>query len=251
MELWYEPQDRFAISIRPPKGQWIGPIAPGEYLENFQLGDRTMLSIYNELHHPANGANYIAVYLTPYMGERVVGVAAGTWLVKLRGLVIRDGRFHAWIERDDPVDLGDGAHYWPSFFSVRSNVDASSVSALACGQRVVSVANLDEARRITHITSSQGPTRDGRPKPDIAAPGTDILAANGFGDPTEPWIPMTGTSMASPYVAGVIGLMLAIEPTLTAAQILGILKATAQPLPGGTFEWVNDSGFGVIKPEAA
>jgi subtilisin family serine protease len=250
MELWYEPQDRFAISIRPPNGQWIGPIAPGEYLENFQLGDRTMLSIYNELHHPANGANYIAVYLTPYMGDVVVGVAAGTWLVKLHGLVIRDGRFHAWIERDDPVDLGDGAHYWPSFFSARSNVDASSVSALACGQRVVSVANLDEARRSAHITSSQGPTRDGRPKPDIAAPGTDILAANGFGDPTEPWIPMTGTSMASPYVAGVIGLMLAVEPTLTAAQILGILKATAQPLPGGTFEWVNDCGFGVITPEA-
>jgi subtilisin family serine protease len=250
MELWYEPQDRFAISIRPPDGQWIGPIAPGEFLENFQLADRTMLSIYNELHHPANGANYIAVYLSPFLGDVVVGVKAGTWLVKLHGLVVRDGRFHAWIERDDPVDIGDGTHYWPSFFSARSNVDASSVSALACGQRVVSVANFDEARRSAHITSSQGPTRDARPKPDIAAPGTDIVAANGFGDPTEPWIPMTGTSMASPYVAGVIGLMLAVEKTLTAAQILGILKATAQPLPGSTFEWVNDCGFGVITPEA-
>lgn len=250
MEIWYEAQDRFAISVRPPGGQWIGPIAPGEFLENFQLADRTMLSIYNELHHPANGANYIAVYLTPFMGDVVVGVKAGIWLVKLHGRVVRDGRFHAWIERDDPVDVGDGVRYWPSFFSARSNVDASSVSALACGQRVVSVANLDEARRSAHITSSQGPTRDGRPKPDIAAPGTDILAANGFGDPAEPWIPMTGTSMASPYVAGVIGLMLAVENTLTAAQILGILKATAQPLPGGTFEWVNDCGFGVITPEA-
>lgn len=250
MEIWYEPQDRLAISICPPGGQWIGPIAPGEFLENLQLPDRTMLSVYNELHHPANGANYIAVYLTPFLGDVVVGVKAGTWLVKLHGLVVRDGRFHAWIERDDPVDIGDGARYWPSFFSERSNVDASSVSALACGQRVVSVANLDEARRSAHITSSQGPTRDGRPKPDVAAPGTDVVAANGFGDPAEPWIPMTGTSMASPYVAGVIGLMLAVERTLTAAQILGILKATAQPLPGGTFEWVNDCGFGVITPEA-
>ena len=34
------------------------------------------------------------------------------------------------------------------------------------------------------------------------------------------------------------------------SQILGILKATAQPLPGGTFEWVDDCGFGVITPEA-
>lgn len=249
LELWYEPQDRFAISIKPPNGDWIGPIAPGEFLENFQLRDRTMLSIYNQLHHAANGSNYIAVYLTPFMGDPVVGVAAGTWLVRLHGQIVRDGRFHAWIERDDPANLGDGTHYWPSYFSERSNIDASSVSALACGHRVVSVANLDELGRKAHITSSQGPTRDGRPKPDIAAPGTDIIAANGFGDPDEPWIPMTGTSMASPYAAGIVGLMLAAEPRLTAAQIVGILKATAQPLPGGTFEWVNDCGFGIIQPE--
>jgi subtilisin family serine protease len=249
LELWYESQDRFAISIRPPGGEWIGPIAPGEFLENMQLHDRTMLSIYNQLHHAANGSNYIAVYLTPFMGSQIVGVKAGTWLVRLHGQTVRDGRFHAWIERDDPADLGDGAHYWPSYFSERSNIDASSVSALACGHRVVSVANLDEVGRKIHITSSQGPTRDGRPKPDIAAFGTDIVAANGFGEPDEPWIAMTGTSMASPYAAGVVGLMLAAEPRLTAAQIVGILKATAQPLPGGTFEWVNDCGFGLIQPE--
>lgn len=250
LELWYEPQDRFAVSLLPPGGEWIGPIAPGEYLESFQLRDRTVISIYNELHHPANGSNYVAIYLTPFMGEQVIGVAAGTWMVRLHGQVVRDGRFHAWLERDDPAELGDGTHYWPSYFSERTNVDASSVSALACGHRIVSVANLDEPGRRINITSSQGPTRDGRPKPDIAAPGTSILAANGFGGPDEPWIPMTGTSMASPFVAGVVGLMLAAEPRLTAAQIVGILKATAQPLPGGSFEWVNDSGFGVIQPDA-
>lgn len=250
MEIWYEAQDRLAISIRPPGGEWIGPIEPGEFLENYQLPDRTMLSVYNELHHAANGSNYIAVYLTPYLGDPVVGVAAGPWLVRLHGMVVRDGRFHAWIERDDPAQLDEATWYWPSFFSEGSNLDTSSVSALACGHRIVSVANLDEARRQVHITSSQGPTRDGRPKPDVAAAGTDIVAANGFGDPAEPWIPMTGTSMASPYVAGVVGLMLAVQPRLTAAQVCGILKATAQPLPGGSFEWTNDCGFGVIRPEA-
>lgn len=249
MEIWYEAQDRFAISIRPPNGDWIGPVEPGEFLENFQLPDRTMLSIYNELHHPANGANYIAIYLTPFLSRAlVVGVTAGVWQVRLHGRVIRDGNFHAWIERDDPADLGDGAYFWPSFFTSTSNVDVSSVSSLACGQRTISVANLDEERRRAHVSSSQGPTRDGRPKPDVAAPGTNIVAANGFGDPGEPWISMTGTSMASPYVAGVVGLMLAADPRLTAAQILGILKATAQPLPGGTYQWVNDCGFGMITP---
>ena len=251
LEIWYEPQDRFAISIRPPDGDWIGPVLPGEFLENHQLPDRTLISIYNEPHHPTNGANYIATYLTPFLGsDLIIGVPAGVWQVRLHGLVIRDGAFHAWIERDDPADLGDGSYFWPSFFTEASHVDTSSVSSLACGQRVVSVANLDEPRRRAHITSSQGPTRDGRPKPDIAAPGTRIVAANGFGDPGDPWIEMTGTSMASPYVAGVIGLMLAAEPTLTAAQILGIIKATARPLPGATYQWANDLGFGVISPAA-
>jgi hypothetical protein len=61
---------------------------------------------------------------------------------------------------------------------------------------------------------------------------------------------MTGTSMASPYVAGVVGLMLSTQPKLTAAQINGLLKATARPLPGCTYEWINDSGFGVVNPTA-
>lgn len=57
---------------------------------------------------------------------------------------------------------------------------------------------------------------------------------------------MSGTSMASPYVTGVIGLMLATNPKLNAAQCAGILQRTSNPLPGATFEWRNDAGFGEI-----
>lgn len=71
--------------------------------------------------------------------------------------------------------------YFPSFFSERSNVDESSASLLAWGQRIVSVANLDKVREKINITSSQSPTLDQQLKPDVAAPGTDIVAANGFG----------------------------------------------------------------------
>jgi subtilisin family serine protease len=207
------------------------------------------------LYHPANGANYIAAYLSPYFSdESVIGVTSGTWTVRLHGVEVREGSYHAWIERDDPRRLGRvgdrEAWRFPSFFSAASNVDNSSVSSLACGQRVVSVGNLDAARERIHITSSQGPTRDNRCKPDVAAPGTDIGAANGFGGDEDPWIEMTGTSMASPYVAGVIGLMLMIEPKLTAAQINGIIQRTAGPLPGTDFAWGNAAGYGRINVKA-
>ncbi len=252
LEIWYSPQDRISIEVKPPDGSWIGPVDPGAFIENQLLQSGTFLSVYNELYAPPNGQNYIACYLSPFFSSRgVVGVRAGTWRVRLHCTDLRDGDFHAWIERDDPRRFGRlgvrEAWAFPSFFTQETNVDNSSVSSLACGQRIISVANLDEAGDRIHMTSSQGPTRDGRSKPEIAAPGTDIVAAHGF-DRERPWVAMTGTSMASPHVAGVIGRMLAFDRTLTAAQIGGILRRTARPLEEGNFDWRNDSGFGRIDP---
>ncbi len=265
LELWYSPQDRFAISVRPPGSasttshtsttSWIGPIEPGAFLENHQLADGTFISIYNETYHPSNGNNYIAMYLSPFFGaDTVRGVRPGVWTVRLHGREVRDGRYHGWIERDDPapvVQLGP-LQLWsfPSFFTPQSNVDESSIGSLACGRFVIAVANLDERIDAINISSSQGPTRDGRHKPEVGAPGTDIVAASGFDDEST-WVGMTGTSMASPYVAGVIGLMLAVEPALTAVQIAGIIERTAQPLPGSDFTWKNDAGYGVINAVAS
>ncbi len=183
-----------------------------------------------------------------------MGIPAGRWVVRLHGSEVRDGRYHGWIERDDPRQLGRvgqrEAWRFPSFFSEASNVDNSSVSSLACGRRVISVGNLDSSAERINITSSQGPTRDERYKPDIAAPGTNIVAAKGFAGAKDLWVSMSGTSMASPFVAGVAGLMLAINPKLTAAQIEGIVLRTARPLPGDSFKWANYAGFGRIDPEA-
>jgi subtilisin family serine protease len=176
------------------------------------------------------------------------------WTVRLHSLEVRDGRFHAWIERDDPQRLGRvgdrDAWSFPSFFTERTLVDDTTVSSLGCGSRVITVSNLDAVRNQISVSSSQGPTRDGREKPDIAAQGTDVVAAKGFAGEPDQWVAMSGTSMASPLVAGVVGLMLAVEPRLTAAQIESIIRRTAKPLPGASFTWSNAAGFGVIDPEA-
>jgi subtilisin family serine protease len=251
LEVWYGPQDRFAVQVKPPDGAWTEEIEPGQFIENRQLPDRTFISIYNELYTAANGLNYIAIYLSPRLRRPIVGVPGGQWLVRLIGRDVRNGKFHAWIERDDPRRVGRigrrQAWVFPSFFSENSMVDESTVTSLACGQRIVSVANLDEERRRINPTSSQGPTRDARQKPDLAAPGTNIVAAKGFAADGQ-WVKMSGTSMASPYVAGVAALMLSVNPRLTGAQIGGILQRTAEPLPGADFTWRNDYGSGLISP---
>jgi subtilisin family serine protease len=256
LELWYSAQDRFRVWLLPPDAaDWIGPVDERQYIENRQLPDGTFVSIYNEVYHPVNGCNQIAIYLSPNLTPgNIVGIDAGVWIVRLEGLEVRDGRFHGWIERDDPAPLGrigpKEAWRFPSFFTEASNVPVSQVSSLACSPRIISVANLDARKTRIHVTSSQGPTRDGRFKPDVAAPGTDVIAARGFSPDGSPWVAMTGTSMASPYVAGVAAMMLSVAPTLNAAQIGGIIQRTARPLPGKTFEWATDAGYGAIDAAA-
>jgi subtilisin family serine protease len=256
LNIWHSSQDRFAISIKPPGGKPIGPVEPGEYIENRELPDGTFVSVYNEPYHPANGENLIACYLSPFFSTSgAAGVTAGHWTVQLHGREVRDGHYHAWIERDDPRRIGSigdkEAWTFPSFFSEASNVDDSSINSLACSHFVLGIGNLDEDESRINITSSQGPTRDGRSKPDLSAPGTNIVAAKGFAGADDLWIAMTGTSMASPMVAGVVGLMLSVAPTLTAAQIRGIMRRTARPLPGAGYAWLNDAGYGVIQAKEA
>ena len=256
MEIWYSPQDRISATVvsPPPDRRRSVRSSRASIIENRQLADGTFISIYNELYRPANGGNYISIYLSPRLKRPFIGVKAGEWRVRLKGLDIRDGRYHAWLERDDPgrssAATAPSFMAFPSFFSARSNVDRHSVSTLACGERILAVGNYDGVRRRANISSSQGPTRDNRNKPELLAPGTDIVAANGFAGASDAWIGMTGTSMASPYVAGVAGLMLKVEPDLTAAQIIGIMRRTAKPVDDGDYNWKDDVGFGLIDPAA-
>jgi len=251
LEIWYEPQDRFHVKVKPPGEDWIGPVKPQQFIENQQLPDLSFLSVYNKTYFEANGNNYIGIYLSPNLNsQQIVGVKAGLWKVRLIGDEIRDGRFDAWIERDDPVRRVQNFWNFPSFFSEATNVDNKSINSLACGHNVIAVGNYDTDSDKINITSSQGPSRDNRQKPEIVARGTNILAANGFSGPDELWTTKTGTSMASPYACGVAGLLLATHPGLTSMQIAGIMKRTATPITGLNYDWKNDTGFGIINVNA-
>jgi subtilisin family serine protease len=260
IEIWHSPQDQIAVSVRPPGGQWIGPVEPGQdhaAAARDSVGGslHTSVSIFNDLYRPENGSNHISVFLTPPQ-EPPAGVPRrvhpGIWALRLHGREIRDGRYDGWIERDDPIPVQgltpQRQWHYPAFFAGESNVDRKSLSSLACTRTAVAVANMDAAAERVAVTSSQGPTRDGQRKPEVCAPGTYINAASGF-HPHAEWVRMSGTSMASPYVAGVAALMLAVEPSLTPAQIRGIMVRTTQPLPGHNYDWRDDAGFGQLRPD--
>ena len=72
--------------------------------------------------------------------------------------------------------------------------------------------------------SSRGPTRDGRLKPEVVAPGFYVLGPKaGTGD----YIPEAGTSMSSPVVAGLVALILEENPNLDVNGVRGVLSSQA------------------------
>jgi subtilisin family serine protease len=92
------------------------------------------------------------------------------------------------------------------------------------GARIVRDPNLGDR---LHHSSSRGPVAAGDfLKPAVAAPGTSVLSAAGSGNGFELF---SGTSMASPHVAGAMALLRAARPTWSVADIESALVTTAQP----------------------
>ncbi len=102
--------------------------------------------------------------------------------------------------------------------------------------------------------SSRGPAPDGGDKPDLAAPGVDVLSSlpgGGYGV-------NSGTSMAAPHVAGVVALMWSANPRLVGdiETTRRILRASARtPLapadPTQCGPVANLTGAGIVDAEAA
>ena len=94
--------------------------------------------------------------------------------------------------------------------------------------------------------SSRGPTVDGRTKPDISAPGMSVRAA--LAGSLTGYRTLSGTSMATPYVAGAAVLARQVAPSATPAQIRAALTSTAVDVgaPGAD----NEYGAGYIDVRA-
>ena len=97
-----------------------------------------------------------------------------------------------------------------------ADVTPGASSTNACGDN-----DLPNAGFYLACFSSRGLTADNRIKPDIASPGTFIRAA--AAGTTNGYKNLTGTSMSSPFTAGVAALMLDANPLLTPLQIKQIL----------------------------
>jgi subtilisin family serine protease len=237
VEIWYSGDDEFALELLTPDGSSIGTVPLGQSGRVTSATGQVLLFVSHRAHDPNNGDNVIGIFL-----ER--GLPAGTWTLRLHGKTVVKGDFHAWVERDD---------FGQSSFSSPDN--SHTLGSISCGHQSIVVGSYDAHVSGTPLSSfsSAGPTRDGRQKPEISAPGHHVAAAHsrtGTGVVTK-----SGTSMAAPAVTGTVALILAEAHargvSLPIADIRAIVARSARRNPPPGTDWDNRYGMGRIDAKSA
>jgi subtilisin family serine protease len=146
----------------------------------------------------------------------------------------------------------------PSSIAIKALYDAGIVPVFAAGNNgvddsmgpdaqnpcVIAVASGRKDGSLSDFSSRGSPTIASI-RPDIVAPGEDIIAARAANAVVSPvaggnplpeadapsYIAMSGTSMAAPHVAGVVAILLEARPELSFEGVLDALQSTARAMP--------------------
>lgn len=222
--------------------------------------------------HGTHVAATIASHRAPYQG-----VAPGVRLLdakvcdgrgQCRESAIIEGMRWAAEQGADVVNVSLGLDATDDVDPVEAAVDALSASrgtlfVIAAGNEgdkagtVTSPGTADSALTVGAVDrddspasfSSRGPrVEDGAVKPDITAPGVGIVAARASTSGGEEHVALSGTSMATPHVAGAAALLAQRHPDWNGARLKAALTASARPNPALS---LYDQGSGRLDIAAA
>ena len=243
MEIWYDREDELQLELIDENEQSIGTVDIGASVEVLDDAGNLLFFVAHRQGDPNNGDNNIGIFMNTGVSNSEV---LSQLKIRLHGIRVSNGKFHAWIERDD---LGQSSFAAP-------NDNTHTLGSISCGRHSIVVGSYDAHSSGKPLSwfSSAGPTRDGRNKPEISAPGHNVWAANST---TRVGVTRkSGTSMAAPAVTGVVALMLAeacsLGKELTTEQIRQILNQTARSDPPSStwhdrYGWGRVDAKGVIK----
>ena len=180
------------------------------------------------------------------VGVKVLGAdGSGSFAGVMAGMQWTIDTMHQYNTRIASMSLGGpGAIEWTSseedsvnrqanamvragialYIAAGNNAVSAQIGTPGSAEDVITVGALDKDTSIA-VYSSQGPTEEGRVKPNIAYMGSSIMSVEyNSGDQ---YSAKSGTSMATPGAAGVGALMLQANPNLSPFDIRNIMQETA------------------------
>ncbi|MET8271070.1 S8 family serine peptidase [Streptomyces sp. NPDC005096] len=121
------------------------------------------------------------------------------------------------------------------FVIAAGNGGPQSIGSPGAADSALTVGAVDSSDHLANFSSTGPRGGDAGLKPEITAPGVDILAARSqYGDGSGYYTTMSGTSMATPHVAGAAALLAAAHPDWTGQQLKAALVSSAKATPSYT-----------------
>ena len=189
IQIWIDKPDTAKVSIVSPTGEESKEISVSDYTNISGLFD-------------IEGTEYEIVYVYPttFSGQQEVvvnlfNVKSGIWKIRLKGEYITNGIYNAYLPNKEFLKPGT---------RFRNPNPNNTVNYPGTFDDTITVGAYNSLNNSLWQGSSRGPTISGLLKPDLLAPGVDILATY----PGGKYAKLTGTSAAVSYTSGCIALFL-------------------------------------------
>ena len=243
IQLWKNYSDVFRIRLQSPGGE------EAELTTNIQAGkytlrlEQTRILVYLGEPLPYAVAQEIYLDMIPVTGGYI---DAGIWTIRLEPVMTVTGQYYLYLPAGN--GRGDSTGFYRSTPQMTLTVPSTAAKVITVGayDPVYDTYADFSGRGYADSTRTIGVTAAGLTKPDLVAPGVNIQAPDVYGG----FLPVTGTSFATPIVSGAAALLMewgivqGNDPFLYGEKIKAYLRKGARPLRGER-EYPNDRvGYG-------
>ncbi len=233
VQLWKNYCDTYRIFLRSPGGQETqlpAMISGGKYTLRLE---QTQILVYFGKPAPYAVAEEIYFEMLPD-GQNYIN--SGVWTIRLEPLQVVTGRYYFYLP--SAVVRAAGTGFYQSTPEVTLTIPSTAAKVISVGaydSTYEAYADFS-GRGYADANRTIGVVAAGLAKPDLAAPGVGIIAPDIHGGHT----PMTGTSFATPIVAGSCALLMewgivrGNDVFLYGEKVKAYLRAGARALRGET-----------------
>lgn len=231
VQLWKNYSDRYRIFLRAPGGEEVqvpDRVNGGKYVLELE---ETEILVYQGEPTPYTVAQEIYFDMLP-SGRRYI--TSGIWTFRIEPVEVVTGNYYFYLPAAAVRNAGTGFYQSTPDVTLTIPSTASKVLTVGAYDSVYQAYADFSGRGYANPDRTIGVVTAGFAKPDIVAPGVDVLAPNLYGGYT----PVTGTSFATPIVAGAAALLMewgivrGNDTFLYGEKVKAYLRRGAQPIRG-------------------